>query len=277
MRWSKNKNSKRSAKKLKNWINHNFVELKKVAESTTKYGILTSLESVVSGSDLYLRIGMSTGDAAGHNMTEKAAYAIAEYLHKVAPCKVELGSLSGNYCIDKKPAVLNIEKGRGKIVQAEIILPEDVVKKNLKTTSKRIVELNLKKNIIGSELAGSLGKNAHHANIVAAMYLATGQDIANVVGGSLGKTNADYLGGELRFSVKLPALIVGTIGGGTKQAYARENLIRMGCYGAGNPIGSNSKTLAEVIAATVLVGELSLMAALTNGDELMKTHLRFER
>ncbi|GAG07238.1 unnamed protein product, partial [marine sediment metagenome] len=254
-----------------------FPELKKAADSTTGYGTLTSITTKVLDSDLYLRIGMFCGDAAGHNMVEKAAAGIAGYLIQQFSGKISLGSLSSNYCIDKKPGKINVEKGRGKSVEAQVVLNEDSIKKHFRTTGKRLEELNLKKNINGSKLAGSFARNAHHANMVAAVYLATGQDIANVVEGSLGETIIESYDKETLFAVKLPSIIVGTVGGGTTLPYAQENLKLLECCGSGEPIGSNSKKLAEIIASTVLAGELSLLAALSNENELLKAHLCYER
>ena len=220
---------------------------------------------------------MFCGDAAGHNMTTKAAQEICHHLEEKFPNIIKLISISSNYCTDKKPAQINIEKGRGRTVEATAIIPEYLIKEHLRTTGKEIAKLNYKKNIVGSKLAGSLGKNAHHANIVAALFLATGQDIANVVEGSLGETKVDFSDNELSFSVSLPSIIVGTVGGGTDLPYAKENLELLGCYGGGNPIGSNAGKLAEIVAGCVLPAELSLLAALLNKKELITIHEIIER
>lgn len=269
--------SARHAEELKKYLQTHFSVLKDVAKRTTSYGALSSVEAIINENDVYLRIGMETGDAAGHNMSEKAAQAIVEHLLELYPA-TQLLSISSNYCADKKAAAIHQERGRGKSVLASAQISQHLLQKYLHSTAEAIVHLNEKKNNIGSRLAGSLGHNAHHANIIAALYLATGQDIANVVEGSLGTTKASLDDeGNLLFSVELPSLIVGTVGGGTSQPYARTNLETMNCYGSGNPIGSNGKKLAELCAAAVLAGELSLMAALTNNDEVLRTHLRYER
>ncbi len=269
--------SPQHAREVVEYIQRNGVILKNSGQRTTAYGRVSSIETVIHESDIYLRVGMETGDAAGHNMTEKAAQAIVEHLQELYPA-TKLISISSNYCADKKAAAIHQERGRGKSVLASVQISPDLLRRYLHTTSEAIVNLNEKKNIIGSRLAGSLGHNAHHANIIAALYLATGQDIANVVEGSLGTTKAS-LGenNDLLFSVELPSLVVGTVGGGTSLPYARANLETMNCYGSGNPIGSNGKKLAELCAVAVLAGELSLMAALTNNDEVLRTHLRYER
>lgn len=265
--------SSRNIESLDLFIQNNYRLLEEVANSTTHHGKLTSLESKLYNQDIYLRLGMFCGDSAGHNMTEKAADAVCKYL------KIRFPNLkyylSSNYCTDKKPAQINIENGRGKTIEAKVILPESIIHNYLKTTGKKLAKLNEKKNIFGSRLAGSLGKNAHHANIIAAIYAATGQDLGNVVEGSLGRTQVDCSNDETLFSVYLPSIIVGTVGGGT--SFAKEKLELMGCYGSGDPVGINAKKLAEITAVTVLAGELSLMASLTNEDELLNTHLCYER
>lgn len=252
-------------------------EIAAAAESTTRYGRFRSIETIVQGRDIYARIGMFCGDAAGHNMTTQAAAAVVEYILNTFPGRAKAGALSSNLCPDKKPSEITVRKGRGKSVEAYVTIPNHIIAEHLKTTGARLAELNQKKNITGSELAGSLSRNAHHANIIAAIYLATGQDIANVVEGSLGTTEVECTGKDTLFSVYLPSVIVGTVGGGTSLPYAQKNLERLGCRGPGNPIGANARKLAEIVAATVLAGELSLMSALANNSELMKTHILYER
>lgn len=270
-----------TALRLSGYIKRYFKELKKVAESTTRFGKLTSIDPKVCGSDLYLRIGMSCGDAAGHNITEKAAIAISKHLEDIPEFKgsVYLFSISSNYDTDKKPSRVNLVEGRGKWVKAKAKISREIVEKKFRTLPETIVELNYKKNVIGSILAGTLGGcNSHYANMVAAVFLATGQDVANVVEGSMGFTTAECTdSGDLLFGIEMPCLICGTIGGGIDVPYAQANLERMRCAGGGNPSGSNAKKFAEVIAAVVCAGELSTMAELTKGGEFIKAHLEMER
>ncbi|MBW2965069.1 3-hydroxy-3-methylglutaryl-CoA reductase [Candidatus Woesearchaeota archaeon] len=267
----------KSAEQIARHITEHKDAIAEAANATTRYGQFKSIETIVHGREIYARIGMSCGDAAGHNMTTQAAAAVVEYIIRTFPGQARPGSLSSNLCPDKKPSEITVRKGRGKSVEAYATIPERILREVLKTSGERLAELNQKKNITGSELAGSLSRNAHHANIVAAIYLATGQDIANVVEGSLGTTSVEFRGEDTVFSVYLPSVIVGTVGGGTSQPYAQKNLELLGCRGTGNPVGSNAKRLAEIVAATVLAGELSLMAALANNGELMKTHILYER
>ncbi len=135
------------------------------------------------------------------------------------------------------------------------------------------------KNVVGSNLAGTIGGyNSHYANIVAALYLATGQDLANVVEGCMGQTVAQVTDdGNLYFSVTPSNLIVGTIGGGTCTDFASANLARLGCFGGAENPGDNSKKLAEILTATILAGELSTMCELTNPRRFIDSHKTIER
>jgi hydroxymethylglutaryl-CoA reductase (NADPH) len=185
--------------------------------------------------------------------------------------------VSGNYCTDKKPNAVNGILGRGKNVIAEIRIPAATVEQVLHTSPAKIVELNVRKNLIGTTVAGGIRTaNAHYANMLLALYLATGQDAANIVEGSQGITHAEDRGDHLYFSCTLPNIIVGTVGNGKGHDFVDANLTRMGCRAQAEP-GSNARRLAAIVAATVLCGELSLMAAQTNPGELMQSHLRFER
>ncbi len=270
--------SEESACEIFDYVLNQTAEVKRVVESTTRFGKFISVEPVVCNSDIYLRLMMSCGDAAGHNMAGKAATALCVYLQGRFP-GLQYTALSSNYCTDKKPALVNLEKGRGKSVHATAVIPRGIVEFHLKSTPERIVDLNYKNNVVGSRLAGTLGgQNSHHVNIIAAMYLATGQDLANIGEGQLGSTYAKVTySGDLEFSVICPNLIVGTVGGGTCLNHSSYVLERLGCYGGGNPPGSHAKKLAELIGASVLAGELSTMAELTRPVEFIKSHEKYER
>jgi hydroxymethylglutaryl-CoA reductase (NADPH) len=145
----------------------------------------------------------------------------------------------------------------------------------LKTSPETLLNLNVKKNLIGSILSGGVrSANAHFANIVLAMYLATGQDAANIVEASQGITHVDLDGTNLYFSVNIFNIIVGTVGNGKGMDFAVENLKLLKCHPE-DP--SSSKRLAAIIASAVLCGELSLLAAQTNAGELVRAHLKLER
>lgn len=253
------------ALKIKNWIKDNFSKLKSAAESTTRHGKLVKIDPVVIvGKYVYPRFVYTTGDSMGMNMVTIATETALNVLMDETSGHVI--SLSGNLDVDKKPAAINMIEGRGKSISAEISIPREVVEKKLKTTPEAIVEVNSAKNFIGSAISGSMGFNAHYANMIGGIFLATGQDEAHIVEGSLGITVAEEVNGNLYFSVTLPDVPIATFGGGTRLETAKECLEIMGVYGGGQ-VGK----FAEIIAGTVLAGELSLMGALAAGH-LARAH-----
>jgi hydroxymethylglutaryl-CoA reductase (NADPH) len=244
------------------WVEDNVDALREAAEGTTSHGELTEVTPYVVGDSVYLRFAYDTKDAMGMNMATIATEAASEVVEAETPA--ELVALSGNLCADKKPAAINAVEGRGRTVTADVTIPREVVEERFDTTPEAIEEANTRKNLIGSAKAGSLGFNAHAANTVAAVFLATGQDAAQVVEGSNAITTVEDRGDELYASVNLASLEVGTVGGGTKLPTQREALDVLGVRGGGDPAGSNADALAEVIAAGALAGELSLLAALAS-------------
>jgi hydroxymethylglutaryl-CoA reductase (NADPH) len=187
-------------------------------------------------------------------------------------------SLSSNLCSDKKPAGANILMGRGKCVIGEARIGADVVKKMLGTTPRKIAEVVRYKNWIGSSLAmAPTYMNAHYANIIAGIYVACGQDLAQIVESAMGVTIAevDEPGNWLYFSVTIPCLETGILGGGAALPYARECLSMMGCHSP-SLAGDTSRKFAEVICAAVLAGEISLTACLAQGT-LAATHSRMRK
>lgn len=262
--------SSTEALKVKAWFEDNFSELKEIAESTTSHGKLLKIDPIfVAGSYVYPRFVYSTGDSMGMNMvtiaTEKILHKMSEETNAIHI------ALSGNVCVDKKPASINVIEGRGKSLVADIIIPEEIVEKKLKTTADAIVEVNTAKNLIGSAMAGSMAYNAHYANMIAAIFLATGQDAAHVSEGSLGITTAENRDGDLYFSVNMPDVPIATVGGGTSLATASEGLNILGVKGNGG-----ARKFGEIIISTVLAGELSLMGALAAGH-LARAHQQLAR
>lgn len=252
-------------------------ELNEVVQQTSRFAKLIDINKQIVGRLLYLRLECSTGDAAGHNMVTKAADAVLSWILKEYP-DLEYSTISANFCTDKKASAVNGILGRGKYVVAEIEVPENICKKILRTTPEKIVQLNIEKNLLGSALAGSIRScNAHFANILLAFYLATGQDAANIIEGSQGIVHCEVKSDNaLYFSVTLPNLIIGSIGNGKDLSQINENLSLMGCTEE-RDIGDNARRLAGICAATVLCGELSLLAAQTNPGELMRSHVLMER
>lgn len=258
------------ALELKEWIERHFIELKEAAESTTRHGRLLKVDPViVVGRYVYPRFTFTTGDSMGMNMVTIATEKALEILTRET--RAHVVALSGNLCVDKKPSALNLIEGRGKSIVAEIIIPKNIVEEKLKTTAESIVEVNLAKNMIGSAISGSMGFNAQYANMIGAIFLATGQDEAHIVEGSLGVTTAEEQKGDLYFSVTLPDVPLATVGGGTSLETATECLQIMGVHGEGN-VGK----FAEIVGATVLAGELSLMGALAAGH-LARAHKNLGR
>jgi hydroxymethylglutaryl-CoA reductase (NADPH) len=248
------------AEALVSWVRDNETSLKEAAEETTNHGELLDVTPYVVGDSVFLRFRYDTKDAMGMNMATIATRAAADVVE--AETAASLVALSGNLCSDKKPAAINAVEGRGRSVTADVLIPREVVEERLHTTPEAIAEINTRKNLVGSAKAGSLGFNAHVANVVAAMFLATGQDAAQVVEGSNAITTAEVKDGDLYFSVSLASLEVGTVGGGTKLPTQAEGLDVLGVRGGGDPAGSNADALAECIAVGALAGELSLLAAL---------------
>ncbi|GAB6860461.1 hydroxymethylglutaryl-CoA reductase (NADPH) [Haloplanus litoreus] len=248
------------AEALVAWVRDNEGTLREAAEATTSHGELQGVTPYVVGDSVFLRFRYDTKDAMGMNMATIATRAAAEVVE--AETSASLVALSGNLCTDKKPAAINAVEGRGRSVTADVTLPRGVVEERLHTTPEAVAEVNTRKNHVGSAKAGSLGFNAHVANVVAAMFLATGQDAAQVVEGANAITTAEVREAGLYVSVSLASLEIGTVGGGTKLPTQGEGLELLGVAGGGDPAGSNADALAEAIAVGALAGELSLLAAL---------------
>jgi hydroxymethylglutaryl-CoA reductase (NADPH) len=258
-------------------LQKNFQKIEAVVKTTSRFTKLKDWNTQIIGNLLYLRFSFDTADAAGHNMSTKAADTLIDWILKHCP-KLRYVSISGNYCVDKKASAVNGILGRGKYAIAEMLIPRDICKLTLKSIPEQINSLNLKKNMLGSILAGSIrSANAHFANMLAAFYLATGQDVANIVEGSQGFVYTEVReNGSLYFSVTLPNLIVGTVGAGKDLDYVHKNLELLGCLEK-RTIGTNARRLALIAAATVLCGEISLLAAQTNRGELVRSHVELER
>jgi hydroxymethylglutaryl-CoA reductase (NADPH) len=265
------------AREFVDWVNDpgNFEAMKAKASETTRFGELLDVMPFVAGNNVYLRFRFDTKDAMGMNMATIASEAICGFL--TGQLDVELVSLSGNVCTDKKPSAINNIMGRGKTVVADVVIPENVVRQKLKTEPGFMAKVNYRKNLLGSARAGSTGFNAHVANIIAAMYLACGQDAAHVVEASSAITSMELTDeGGLYCSVTLPAIQVGTVGGGTGIATQRECLEMLGVAGAGEPPGTNAKKLAEIMGAAALAGEISLIGAQAAGH-LARAHKQMGR
>jgi len=244
--------------------------------STSNYARLQSIKTNIVGKYIFLRFKCTTGDAMGMNMACKGTDKSIEYILQHIPAR--LISLSGNVCTDKKPSAINWIEGRGKSVVCEAVIKKDVVEKILKTSVDAMIELNYVKNMIGSSVAGSIGgNNAHASNIVTAMFIACGQDVAQNVESSNCITTMEkdtHNEEDLYVSVTLPSLEVGTVGGGTNLSSQSACLKLLGVLGADD--GNNANKLASIIASGVLAGEISLIAALSSGH-LLSSHMKLNR
>lgn len=257
-------------------LKRRFQELERVVASTSNFAQLQDWQAQLVGDLLYLRFSVQTGEASGHNMVTKAADVLLNWIIKEYN-QLSYISVSGNFCTDKKVSAINSILGRGKYVIAEMSIPSKLCKEYLMTTPQKIVDLNIKKNLIGSSIAGSINTaNAHFANMLLAFYLATGQDAANIIEGSQGIVHTELRGDDLYFSVTIPNIIVGTVGNGKDLEFVNDNLNMLGCCQK-RDIGCNARRLAIIAAATVWCGELSLLAAQTNFGELMRAHNIVER
>ena len=257
------------ATRVMQWVDTHREEIDHAVSTTTSHGKLVRIEMFPSGRSLFMRLSFQTGDAMGMNMATIASEAVCRLVE--TETGATLVSVSGNMCSDKKPAAINMIEGRGKTVVAEARIPREVVEGRLHATSEAIVETNYRKNLVGSSMAGTMGANAHAANMVAALYIATGQDPAQVVGGSMAITTCEDIDGDLYIAVRMPAVEVGTVGGGTRLPCQREALSMIGCVGEGK-----ARKLAEIVATTVLAGELSTLAAQAAG-QLGAAHARLGR
>lgn len=244
--------------KAREWVQRNLENVRKAAEGTTRHGKLLGVSPYVVGRTLYLRFHFSTGDAMGMNMVTIATEAASRVIERGTGAK--LVALSGNLCTDKKAASINLIEGRGKSVVAEALLPGKLVWDKLHAVPDDLLDVHVRKNLVGTAKAGGLGYNAHFANVLAALFLATGQDAAQVVDGSLGFTTVEREGDGLYVAVTIPALEVGTVGGGTRLPTQQEGLRIMKCAGPGK-----AREFAEVVAGAVLAGEVSLLGAMAAG------------
>lgn len=258
------------------WIAEHMEDLRRITERTSRYLRLIDVRPFAFGTTVFLRFRFDAGDAMGMNMATIACDRAVTDLIEPATGVACIG-LSGNYCVDKKPADINFQEGRGKRIYAEILLEGPVLHHCLKTNARDLVEVQYRKNLLGSIAAGSKGFNAHYANVLAAFFIATGQDPAHVVEGSLGVTCIEPRGPEAVFaSIFLPDVPLGAVGGGTALETQREALAVLGVCPDPDRPGDAVLRLAEILGAAVLAGEVSLMAAFTSQD-LAKAHERLGR
>jgi hydroxymethylglutaryl-CoA reductase (NADPH) len=242
------------------WVVSQIEALTAAAEATTRYGKMISLEPVVDNNVVFLICRYTTGDAAGQNMVTIATNALCEVIAARCPIPFKAWYIEGNFSGDKKASSLGMVTGRGRKVSASVVLKAAIVEKTLGTTVRAMLDYAQVANL-GSLLSGQLGAQAHFANGLAAVYLATGQDAACVAESAMGVTRMEARGDDLFCSVTMPNILVGSVGGGTSLPSQSAGLNILGLKGAGH-----GAALAEVVAATCLCGEISIVAAIAAGD-----------
>ena len=263
--------SARGARAFDGWLDEHFDQIKEAAEETTRSGRLLDIERYSAGRQLYTRFNYSTGDAAGQNLTGKATQAaarwiVAEHARQAPGHPIERFFLEANFATDKKASRINMLNTRGKRVIAEATIPNELLQREMRADSTDMYRARQVSNL-GGLMSGTNNNGAHSANGITAIFIATGQDAANVA-----ESSAAYVYAELRpngdyyYSITIPSLIVATYGGGTGLPTQRECLELLGCYGKGGV-----RRFAEIVAATVLCGEMSLGSAIV-AEEWVDSH-----
>jgi hydroxymethylglutaryl-CoA reductase (NADPH) len=256
----------RHARDFGKWVNENYNQIKELSESTSSIAKLIDIEQYTASKMIWLRFNYSTGDAAGQNMVTRATREACNWILAQKPKGLEKFSLAANFDTDKKHSYINYIKTRGKRVVAEITVPKKLIKETFRVEAKTMAyQRGL--STTGSLLSGSVNNGAHSANGITALFIACGQDVANVAESSAAIIYPEILdNGDYYFSITIPALIVATYGGGTSLPTQRECLEIMDCYGSGKV-----NKFAEIVAATALCGELSLSGAVL-ADEWVSSH-----
>jgi len=254
----------REARDFTRWLDENFLHIKAKAETTTSVGKLNEIERYHAHNMVYTRFDYSTGDAAGQNMTSRATFVACEWIREQNP-HMSHYLLSGSFDTEKRTSSVNLLKGRGRRVTAEITIPRDVMMEHLRVTPEAM-HYGQGISTLAALLTNSSNNAAHPANGLAALYLATGQDVANIGESNQCTTyNKVTRNGDYYYSITLPALIVATYGGGTSLPTQQECLEIMGCWGK-----DKAMKFAEIAAALVVAGELSLAAATRTDKETRK-------
>ena len=254
-------NDAREGREFKNWVIDHTDPIREEAEATSSVAKLKYIDSYLSNNFVYLRFNYTTGDAAGQNMVGRATFAACGWVMDHYPEPIQHFYLESNFATDKKASQVNVMRTRGKRVTAEAVIDRDVLIQQMRVEPE---QLHYHWNIgtIGAFLSGANNNGAHSPNAITAMFIATGQDVANVSESSAGILYTNITDdGDLYISLTIPSLIVATYGGGTSLATQRECLELMDCYGKGKV-----HKFAEIVAAVALAGEISLGAAISSSD-----------
>ena len=252
------------------WIARNAETLKSVADATTRYGKLRTIEPFMDSDTVFLICRYTTGDAAGQNMVTVATEAICAHIVAQSPVKPRYAFVEGNFSGDKKASYLGMHSGRGRKVTASVELPYELIERVLRVKPDALVAYG-RVAALGAVLSGQLGSQAHYANALAAIYIATGQDAACVAESAVGFTRMEPRDKTMFFSVTMPNILVGTVGGGTGLPSQAAALAMLGLAGPGK-----AAALAEIVAAVCLCGEISIIAAFAGG-QFTRAHAKLAR
>ena len=247
-----------SAHAFTEWLPQHVAEVRAAAESTTKHGKFTTLHCYQLGRQVLVNFGLYTGDAQGMNMLVKAIDAACKWIQANYP--IASYFVFSGMCSEKRPSGFLLTRGKGKRVTAGCVLTHDVLRLYLHCTARQLFDV-WHSTMLGHLHANAIGYNAHCANGLTAIFIATGQDVANVVNAACAITYFELQEEGLFVSITLPALEVATVGGGTALPTPREALSIMDCAGSGK-----AKKFAEIVAAALLGGEISMGAAITTGE-----------
>ncbi|MEX2586824.1 MAG: hydroxymethylglutaryl-CoA reductase [Actinomycetota bacterium] len=251
------------------WVVHHAEEFPPIIAESTDHGHLLDIKLSSCGTLVYLIFEYETGDAAGQNMVTLATDRICRHIVEHTPYPPQRWYVEANLSGDKKASMLSFQSARGKKVVASAIVPARLTRRFLHCEPEEIAEY-CQISALGGIQSGTIGVQGHYANALAALFISCGQDAACVAEASVGITQMRVNEqNELEVSVTLPNLIVGTVGGGTGLPSAKACLEMMDCYGTGK-----ARTFAEICAATVLAGELSIIAALASG-EFASAHAKY--
>lgn len=250
----------REAREFIKWVNSNLTKIAEEAEATSSVAKLQYIDPYNASKFAYLRFNFSTGDAAGQNMVGRATFAACSWILDQYP-GIEHFFLESNLATDKKASQVNIMHTRGKRVTAEAVIKRDVLIQHMRVEPESLFYHSGIANV-GAILSGANNNGAHSANGITAMFIATGQDVANVSESSAGIIYTEMTPeNDLYISITVPSLIVATYGGGTSLATQQESLKLLGCWGKGKV-----NKLAEIVAGVVLAGEISLASAISSSD-----------
>jgi hydroxymethylglutaryl-CoA reductase (NADPH) len=262
--------SAREARGFRDWVLEHISEIGQAAEATSSVAKLLDIDTFLASRFAYLRFNFATGDAAGQNMVGRATFAACSWMLDKLD-NVERFYLESNLATDKKHSQINIMRTRGKRVIAEAVVSRDVLVQHMRVEPESL-QYHSQISNVGSFLSGANNNGAHSPNGITAMFIATGQDVANVAESSSGILYTELTPErDLYMSLTIPSLIVGTYGGGTALPTQSECLELMGCVGRGKV-----KKLAEIIAGVALAGEISLGSAISSLD-WVSSHEKYGR